>query len=187
MRKKTIIGSVLGAAAAAAVIAGIAIPATANADGNTTGAITPAVSSDGHSFYTDEQIDAAWQQATADFPDALPAGVTFPRTAPAFFHPGDGKKHRFETGLPDEIAAKYWRCAWLGQATTSTKMRTLSTTRTKAIASNLTAAKWEALPEVAENQDVPKYLAAMQAYADRHNMDARTAEFQLDCSVYTGE
>ncbi len=181
--KKLIIGGALGVAA---VIAAFAVPAAANAGADNT-VVKAAIIDDGHSFYTDAQIDDAWREATASFPAPLPSGVTFPDTAPAFFHPDDGQQHQFETALPNQIAAKYWRCAWLGQATTEVKTKSLTAVKEKTVEKNLTAAKWESLPDVAANTDVDQYIDAMQDYADSKGIDEKTAEYQLDCGVYTGE
>ncbi|AYF97205.1 hypothetical protein [Protaetiibacter intestinalis] len=75
--------------------------------------ISPGVVREGVASFTDDQIDAVWAAVVSNYPAALPEGYQFPNVAPAIFHPNDGLKHLFEVGLPDAVAAQYWRCAWL--------------------------------------------------------------------------
>lgn len=169
--------AVVGTFAAAALVAGLAsMPASASVSN---GNLNPAASISGHSFYTDAQIDSAWAAVVKDYPQPLPYGVTFPTKAPAFFHPADAKNNLWESGLPALLAARYWRCAWLDAdlkgAPTSSKLESTS---------NLNSA-YQSLPDVSSHVDVSAYQKSIDDYAASIGVDAKRAEFSIDCQIYT--
>jgi hypothetical protein len=140
-------------------------------------AVQPAVQADGHAFFTDAQIDAAWSAATTNYPLPLPSGVDFPVPAPAFFHPNDGKQHVFEQNLPAEIAASYWKCAWLNVANTAS-------TDTAATLASTELADYANLPGVAGNVDLASQEADISAYAQSQGETTDLADFQINCSGF---
>ncbi len=183
MRRRTIALLSAAAVAASLTVAGLVVahPGSAEASGSTI-AVQPAVQADGHQFFTDSQIDAAWKAATTDYPQALPVGVSFPSTAPAFFHPNDGKQHIFEENLPAEFAASYWRCAWLDVANTA---NTAPTSDVDAAATATTElAKYATLPGVAGNVNVKQNDADIASYALTQGLTPDVAEFQIDCTGF---
>jgi len=181
--RRAILVIALSSVGAAVIVAGAL--ATTNPGSATAATVVPTVEQDGALFYTDSQIDAAWQQATSDIAQALPAGASFPKTAPSFFHPNDGKNHLFESGLPAEIAARYWRCAWLNVSINQKANPSPDAAIVDAATNELT--KYGSLPGVAQTVDVAQYESQMAAYAKSKGLDPQVAEFQLDCGVYSGE
>lgn len=183
-RMKTSI-KVLVAASSFVIVASVsALGAVgASASNRTTedgGTVVPAVVSDGHSFYTDDQVDDVWRAVTRQFPDALPPGIRFPTTAPAFFHPEDGLDHYFETGLPDQMAARFWRCAWLDSSINDAKAG-----KTAAIsAASKHLKKYSSMPGMYHQEGVESYDKAMSDYAATIKLDPASAEFSTECGDY---
>ncbi|WP_435093045.1 hypothetical protein [Clavibacter michiganensis] len=139
-------------------------------------------------FYVDSEIDAAWQQAAESFPLPLPPGKTFPNEAPAFFHPKDDKTHSFDTSLPMQFAARYWRCAWLEQSLhPPTSAATEVSPSTSEIEAHLDSSEWKSIPAVENNMDVDAYLQDMKKYADSVGGNAREIEYESECNLEGNE
>jgi hypothetical protein len=135
-------------------------------------------------FYVDSEIDAAWQQAAGSFPLPLPPGKAFPTEAPAFFHPQDNKTHSFDTSLPMQFAARFWRCAWLEQSLhPPTSAAAEASPSASEIEAHLDASEWKSIPAVANNMDVDAYLQDMNDYADSISGDAHEIEYESECNL----
>lgn len=160
-------------------ITGVAVSAaagqeTARTDSNL---VKPAVQQGEDQFYTGDQIDEVWSAVVKNYPQPLPAGLKFPEAAPEFFHPEDGKDHLFQSGLPDLVAARYWRCAWLSESVEQVALGN-SDLITKA---DSTIALYETLPSVASLVDVDTYEKQIQEIAETMGADAKQAELDVDC------
>lgn len=140
------------------------------------GRTDPAVNAHGSEFYTESQIDAVWESITQSYPEALPAGVSFPAKAPLFFHPED-EDAIFEIGLPEGIAALYWRCAWIDTSLASPRSEK----------AKQAVAEYKDLPYVAETVDLKRQQADINAFAAEQGMDPLEAEFSLNCDIYDQE
>jgi hypothetical protein len=142
--------------------------------------VSPAKTANGTTYYTDSQIDEVWAAVTAHYPQPLPDGVTFPTAAPAFFHPTTEGPHYFEVGLPDMIAAQYWRCAWLEDSVRpSTRASSAATA-----ADSATLDKFGNLPSVKSHLNLSAYESMIAGYAKASGKDARDAEISLQCSGF---
>lgn len=126
-------------------------------------------------FYTDAQIDAAWDAVAAHYPRPLAPGYAFPKTAPGLFHPGDGKNHVFESGLVDQVAAQYWRCTWLDAALTKDNAKTGSATSGMKTA----LGNFHSLPGITKEED-SRYSGDVSNYAKERGVGTTTADYQLD-------
>lgn len=180
MRGRTRSLLLTGATALLAVTAGFGAVTAAQAAPS----LTPNVKTADGSFYTDAQIDGVWRSITASYPQPLPAGQSFPATAPAFFHPNDGKAHLFEQDLPAEIAARYWRCAWIGEALNAKKATAVnrdSSALAAVSAATSKVAAYKDLPAVAKHVDVAAYEQGMSSYAKSIGKDPLTAEYSVEC------
>lgn len=142
--------------------------------------VVPAVTDGKHKFYSQGQVDAVWREVTWKYPGTLPKGIHFPHTAPPYFHPNDGTKDLYQTGLPRQLAAQYWQCAWLQVAITA---------RAKNDSATLTAAQ-EKLPQF---QDLPGMRSAIDLKADTKDFTAEAEaahlplenyEFEINCGFY---
>lgn len=118
-------------------------------------------------------MDAVWAKTTADWPAKLPSGVKFSDDAPLFFHPADGKANLFHEALPNLIAARYWRCAWIDEALRGNP------------AAWVELEQYESLPDVGTFVDQTAYDADFAAFAERSGSDPLSAEFAVDCGVFT--
>ncbi len=141
------------------------------------------VTSSGEFFYEDT-IDAAWAAEVRAFPNELPHGVEFPKTAPAFFHPNDGKEYSFETNLPAQIVARFWRCSLLYEDIKATWSRSASPSQEAVITEQLKSETWENVPEVDEVMDVDAYLEDVEDIAADAGVEPALAEYEIDCGVY---
>ncbi|KDP89757.1 hypothetical protein W824_15430 [Clavibacter cf. michiganensis LMG 26808] len=162
-----------------------ALPAMAGPQKAVDHAAEPTVTADGHEFYSQDQIDAAWQKAVGEFTGVLPAGRHFPELAPSFFHPADGTEYSYEAGIPAQIVARYSRCAWLQESDAFTPNTVLSVYPESEIDAQLDPAAWQAMPAVKESMDVSAYLASVDDYARATGQDPRAVEFRSECAVYT--
>ncbi|WP_104195721.1 hypothetical protein [Cryobacterium sp. M15] len=133
------------------------------------------------SFYSVDQIDAVWASVTEDYPDALPANVSFPADAPSFFHPEDAERPIFQTGLPGLIAARYWRCAWLDVSLDGAELGQ----KTAATAAQVALNGYKELPAVKDLVDVDGYNEQINEYATTLGVTPAVAEFDLECGIYT--
>lgn len=153
-----------------------------------TGPVAPATVQGDRSFYAQDQVDQAWADLVEHYPQPLPAGVAFPEPAPAFLHPDDGETHVFQTGLPEQIAAQYWRCAWLDAYLTAGREAD-GTQRARASAM---LAHYPGLPGITA-QTAADRTQAMQAGADiarriphqDPDLTAEQYEYDIDCALYT--
>jgi hypothetical protein len=168
----------------AAVVAGVGLGSASASDGGEAGSartlVKPAVQQEGKLFYTDEQIDEVWKAITTNYPEPLPDGVTFPAVAPEFFHPGDGKPHLFQSKLPDLIAARYWRCAWLDESLNADVSARASDQAKAEEAIDLYAT----LPSVGTTVDVAGYEGQVAEVAKSLGVDADEAEFTMECGGF---
>jgi hypothetical protein len=175
------IGIVVGAAL-------FAITLTAAGWSTNTSGAQPAVTGTDDSFYQEGHVDAAWADATAQFPNPLPAGVDFPKDAPRFFHPDDGKQYQFSADLFGEIAARFWRCSWL-KVSLDTPAEQLDSASNNSngveVQRQLSAELWKSVPQVERNMDVDAYIADMKSYAARSNTSPELAEYLAECHDYT--
>ncbi|NEM90891.1 hypothetical protein [Galbitalea soli] len=139
--------------------------------------VTPAIKNDSGEFFTEAQIDTVWRAVTAHYPEPLPEGVSFPAVAPSFFHPNDGRNTLFQAGLPDEIAASFWDCAWL-------KVSIEAANAGKGdIAKSATAEldNYESLPSIS-SEHASEFRAAIAKYAaESHIQDLQEAQRQFEC------
>lgn len=143
--------------------------------------IEPAVTSGDDHFYTDEQIDGVWRAVVANFAAPLPSGYSFPKDAPEFFHPKDDEAHIFQSGLPDLIAARYWRCYWLDAS-----VEAKGAGDAKALSSATEAlSAYQELPSVSRLIDVEKYEGQMAEIAAAMGTDVASAELEVECGGIT--
>lgn len=143
---------------------------------------TPAINEADSSFYSQEQIPTVWAAATAVVPAPLPAGFAYPTEAPGLLR-GDGTDNNlYEQGLPEHIAARYWRCAWLDDALSAITARA-----TKMQATRDALSKWDSFPAVRNFDGMADYDDKMQALADSVGKSPFDTEFNVDCGsdVYT--
>ncbi|MBF4575508.1 hypothetical protein [Frondihabitans sp. VKM Ac-2883] len=136
---------------------------------------SPAFSTNGQSFYSEDQINTVWVGITTNYPEPLPERVNFPTTAPAIFVQGGAKKHLYETGLPKEIAAQFWRCAWVDVARDGTK-----SAKERAHAQQQMRA-FVTLPGIKGNPVFRSYQRKMTELAAREGVAPLTAEFRANC------
>ena len=152
--------------------------------------VTPAIQNAHGSFYTEAQIDEVWKAVTTHYPQPLPAGITFPASAPSFFH-SNGTSARFQTGLPDEIAAQYWKCAWLDQSIDAAQQITAKGTGPEASLKALSSAtqklgEYVTLPSIASLGHVETQKAAVAKYAKSQGISSLSvAEFQMECGGFS--
>jgi hypothetical protein len=57
-----------------------------------------------------KEVMAEYQKAASEFPEALPAGVSFPNALPPALLKNN---YVAEAGVGEGVAAHYWLCAWL--------------------------------------------------------------------------
>lgn len=164
------ISAVALAGSAAIVTASVASASTI--EGNT----EPSVQAHGSAFYSEGQIDAVWESITESYPEALPAGISFPAETPEFFHPSD-EEAIFEEGLPEGMAALYWRCAWIDASLSSPGSQKAAQA----------VAKYKDLPFVAETVDLKRQQADFNAFASEKGLDPLEAEFSINCDLYNQE
>lgn len=167
----------LGAATAFFTSAGIA-------DAASSSNVAPAVVAGNQQFYTPTQVDAAWREATNAIAAPLPAGESYPATAPKFFHPANKPKVLFESNLPAEFAAQYWRCSWLAVGTSPSRVGALSDSAKAQLNDNLKWSKFAGLPGIKTRFDTAGYQSAVDAYAKRHGATAELAEYAVDCGWF---
>lgn len=137
--------------------------------------VRPAFSDGETEFFTDAQIDDVWGAVTESYREALPAGYDFPPDAPGVLNPTDGRKHLFAAGLPDMIAAQYWRCSWLDA----------SRTTAKAVPLGEIMARYAALPSVALYDETGYTVAMLQEFAKTNDYTTPAAAlFALDCQGF---
>lgn len=153
----------------------VGISASAQERGALTDAelVSPQWSDKGTQFFSEEQIDDVWLAVTKNYPEPMPDAEPFSRTAPEFFHPDDGTVSRFESGLVDLIAARYWRCAWLGVAigeSSESKKVALEALDSYAV-----------LPSVAKYVNVDEYESQMREIAETLKTDPLSAEYRVEC------
>ncbi|MET4583748.1 hypothetical protein ABIE21_003279 [Conyzicola nivalis] len=166
-------------------LAGLGVVATtalAVFAGSFASAAVPSAEEAAAGFLTEEEVDGAWRDITANYPEALPAGIEFPSSAPAFFQRPAGEKWMFETELIGEIAARYWRCAWLDQDIAAVSGRSSESVD---LTDELATSTWQDLPDV--QLDVYEYSEGISDYAAAEGLDESVAEFDLDCGIYTEE
>jgi len=173
----------LAAAVVGAVAGGIAIGAAQSANASNSDA--PSLEANGHKFYAPGQIDGAWRAVTKDYPAALPAGVTFPRKAPGFFHDaatGGDKIQGWEDGFPATIAAQYWRCAWLYDDLHPTSSIDAGSASASAHADALAQAQLQqyvGLPGVSLGES--QFSSDMATIAQKMGVSKAQAEYQVNC------
>ncbi len=144
---------------------------------------TPNVHAESGDYYTEKQIDAVWAKLVSEYPEPLPAGVSFPEDAPGFFHPLEEGPHVFEPGLPELIAARYWRCAWLDASIDANMRRSASESRVASEA----LSEYSALPDVSDFVDVKSYAFQMAEAAADAGKDASQFEYDLECGFFEDE
>jgi hypothetical protein len=165
--------SILLGIAMAAVMGGAGVSAAMAAGGPT--APVAAVSEGGTAFYSQQQIPQAWAAATAAVPEPLPPGATYPKDAPGILK-GDGtSNNEYEVGLPEEIATRYWRCAWIDSA--------LRGGGDQAQKSKTMLSNWESFPAVKNFHGLSGYETKMSSLARRLGKSEPQTEFQLDCGI----
>lgn len=161
--------------ACVAIGGGVWAITTGASNDDSTALPSPAFSANGQSFYSEAQINTVWAGITTDYPEPLPERVNFPATAPAIFVQGGAKKHLYETGLPKEIAAQFWRCAWLDVARDGTK----SAEERAHAQQQMTA--FVTLPGIKGNPVFRSYQRKMTELAAREGITPLTAEFRANC------
>lgn len=173
----------LAGGAAIALCIGVGVGAAA-ADQQPAGPATdsslvkPVQNVQGRQYFSEAQIDGVWRAVTHHFPAPLPADVTFPSKAPDFFHPNTPHP-MFEAGLPDMIAAQYWRCAWLEKASSDT-----SADPAAVQLDTQQLNRFAELPSVSKNLDLAAYDQLTAQYAKEKGVSAFDAEIALQCSSF---
>lgn len=138
--------------------------------------VSPAIRQGDASFYSQAQIPEAWTAATAAVPESLPAGVTYPKEAPPLLF-GDGTSNNiYEQGLPEELATRWWRCAWIDYSQSGAAARDGKTAEVQKKLS-----KWKSFTAVEEFDGLEGYEEKMSALAQRLDESPLAAEFRLDC------
>lgn len=173
-RKRTwVIGFIL--VACVAIGAGAWAITTRASHAASTAVPSPAFRANGQSFYSEDQINTVWAGITTNYPEPLPERVSFPATAPAIFVQGGTKKHLYETGLPKEIAAQFWRCAWVDIARDGTKSANERAHDQQQMKAFVT------LPGIKGNPVFRSYQRKMTELAAREGITPLTAEFRANC------
>jgi hypothetical protein len=176
--------SMKGRRGRAALIATVVLAASATAAAPVTAAenerVPPAVQDSSGEFYTESQIDEVWAQVTAAWPEPLPGDVKFPVDAPGFFHPEGEARAVFQSQLPDLVAARIWRCAWIAEGLAAS-----------GAASDLRAGlaqerleRYQGLPGVKSTVDVAAYEVQIAEYAQRSEQDVWAAEYEIECTDF---
>ncbi|WIB65519.1 hypothetical protein [Curtobacterium sp. MCBD17_040] len=182
MKKKTLAGLAIGAAAVMALTAGAIGSANASViPANATDAqlLAPSIHSQGSGFYSQAQVPSVWAAVTGHFPAALPTGYQFPTATPAEMQ-ANGKGPRvYQEGLPDVLAAQYWRCAWLDYSL----QPNLTAIQADNANTHLKMSTYMALPSVSGHVPESDLEAAIASTASEDNVSAHQAEFTMMCST----
>jgi hypothetical protein len=141
--------------------------------------VTPARANDQGSFFSASQIPDVWAKVTKNFPDALPAGVSFPKAPPAYFTPTTSEPTFYEQGSVDNYAVLYWRCAWLGASQAASSQR--DTASAKRDADHL--AEFASMPSVARDFNLSDYNAMITNTMKSSGLTSVQAELQLECGA----
>lgn len=184
VRPRYLIGSaVLATSLVAGAFIGYALPATASTSDSEATAPPATVVEGGETFVTSTGVDASWSAITSSITQHLPAGVSWPSDAPAFFDPStDGTKDLYEPGLFATIAARFWRCAWLDSDLDGQRSGNEDTQRA-AEAALADFASVSGSSSVATD----KYLQLIKAGAEENGVSPQQFEFSIDCGIYTKE
>lgn len=137
--------------------------------------LEPEVKAYDSEFYTQEQMGDVWLSVTKSWPSPLPTGYAFSSELPVDFVPEVPANDIYQIGLPEIVAARQWRCAWIDVALNSG-----DPAASKEAESQLLG--YEKLPYVAENVEVAKYETQMAEYAKTVEMTPLQAEFEIDCA-----
>lgn len=169
MRRSTILTGFGVAVAAASVFSGAGLAIAGS------GGIAPSADPEAAGWYTEAQIEDKWDAIVVNYPEALPAGVTFPADAPPFFHPEE--ETVFEEGLAETIAGRFWRCAWLDDSLTkAADGASRQAERSADVLDN-----FEDTPDAGVAYDVEVYEKAVQEVAENTGVSPEQAEFDMDC------
>ncbi len=132
------------------------------------------------------EAPAAWRRATAAIDQPLPAGVQFPAEPPAFFDPQlPDTPAAFVPALPKQIAARWWRCAWIDSARQEApERRSAATERAESMVD-----RWFEMDGVKGDPNFSDYDARMRTAAEAAGESRLDVEFELDCGqlVYEEE
>lgn len=174
MKKSTIVITVIGAALVGAVGTS-AISAVHAHDGAAAEAESSSASTQ---LLSANEVPQAWRDATAAIHEPLPEGVVFPAQPPAFFDPDDPQTpEAFVPALPQQIAARWWRCAWIASARDAVpSQRVAATDRAESMVD-----RWYEMDGVKGDANFSDYDARMRAAADAAGESRLDIEYELDC------
>ena len=127
---------------------------------------------------TPKDLPAAWHAATGAIDDPLPAGRTFPSDPPPFFDTDEaGSAQAFAPVLPKQIAARWWRCAWIESALDASPSEAAAA---KDQAESMVG-RWYDLPGMKDQGVFSNYDSDMRAAAAAAGESEFQVEFDLDC------
>lgn len=76
---------------------------------------------DGDTFYSPHDTAILWKRHIKTITAPLPTKVRFPEKMRSFEEPTDGDKHWIQDGMIPQLAAEYWKCAWMEVAVEALK------------------------------------------------------------------
>lgn len=129
-------------------------------------------------------IAGAWSTATAAIEAPLPDGVRFQEEPPPFFDDeASGPEPVYTPTIPAQIAARWWRCAWIDASLHPAPGKTPVTGED--LRSVVDA--WNDMPGMRGNEAFADYDARMASAADEAGTTPFALEYELDCGrlVYT--
>lgn len=175
MRKSTIVITAVGAALVGAIGTSVISSLHSHGDPAAGSQNSPSASTQ---FVTADEVPEAWRDATAAIHEPLPDGVVFPAQPPAFFDPDDPQTpEAFVPALPKQIAARWWRCAWIASARDAVPaQRVAATKRAESMVD-----RWYEMDGVKGDANFSDYDARMRAAADAAGESRLDVEYELDC------
>ncbi|WP_152998169.1 hypothetical protein [Curtobacterium luteum] len=174
MRKSTIAITVIGAA----LVGAVGTSAVSALDAHDDAAARTESSSSSAPLLSLDQVPGAWRHATAAIHEPLPEGFVFPAQPPAFFDPDDPQTpEAFVPALPKQIAARWWRCAWIASARDAVPAeRVAATERAESMVD-----RWYEMDGVKGDANFSDYDARMRAAAEAAGESRLDIEYELDC------
>ena len=136
------------------------------------------------SLITQHDIAAAWTAATETIRQPLPNGVEFQTDPPPFFDDeASGPEPVYTPTIPAQIAARWWRCAWIDASLHPGSSRTPVTPEE----ARSVVDEWYDMPGMRGNEAFVDYDARMASAAREAGESPFALEYELDCGrlVYT--
>lgn len=138
------------------------------------------------SIITQHDVTGAWTAATAAIRQPLPNGMEFQTDPPPFFDDeASGPEPVYSPMLPAQIAARWWRCAWIDASLHPGSSRaTVAPEEARSVVD-----EWNDMPGMRGNEAFVDYDARMASAAREAGKTPFALEYELDCGklVYTPE